>query len=107
MYIRLSLIIQVVRERELGQPDSTVIVWSHLGNVLHPGDVVFGYDLAHTVIDDDALSAMANNLPEIVLTKKARHVDVEEFDAHTEIGEESGKGDKKKTKKSRRPVKGR
>ena len=97
----------------MGQPDSSVIVWSHLGNVLHPGDVVLGYDLTHTVIDDNALSALANNLPEIVLTKRARHVDAEDFDidTHTEIGEEfakaTEKGDKKKTKKTKRPVKER
>ena len=98
----------MVRERELGQPDSSVIVWSHLGNVLHPGDVVLGYDLAHTVIDDDALSVLSNNLPEIVLTKKSHHVDVEEFDTLTAVAEEAvkapEKGAKKKIQKPKRPV---
>ncbi|EEA05223.1 NMD3 family protein [Cryptosporidium muris RN66] len=37
--------VEVCKPNDLGQVDSTVIVKTHLGGILHPGDWVSGYDL--------------------------------------------------------------
>ncbi|KAH7649678.1 NMD3p like involved in nonsense mediated decay [Cryptosporidium bovis] len=36
--------VELCKESDLGKPDSSVIVTTHLGNVINPGDLVSGYD---------------------------------------------------------------
>ncbi|KAH8738633.1 Upf1p-interacting protein [Cryptosporidium ryanae] len=36
--------VELCKESDLGKPDSSIIVTTHLGNIIHPGDLVKGYD---------------------------------------------------------------
>ena len=59
-----------MREKDLGRPDATFLVVSHLGQLLQPGDVALGYDLA-ALTSLDADSDLPSLLPEAVLVAKA------------------------------------
>lgn len=66
---------QVARVADFGQNDNTLTTLTHLGNVLHPGDRVLGYDLAHANLVDDAVDAWllrpSAQLPDVVLVRAA------------------------------------
>ena len=49
--------VELIRERDLGDTDTRVVVRTHLGNVLKPGDVVLGYDVAGALFVREAVSA--------------------------------------------------
>ena len=47
--------IEVIRSDDFGVTDNSVIVRSHLGHLLQPGDLAMGYDLRTTVWNSDEL----------------------------------------------------
>ena len=62
----------VAREADLGFNDTQFLVKTHLGNILHAGDTVMGFDLGRTNFNDADLKALRGyDLPEIVLVRKA------------------------------------
>jgi NMD protein affecting ribosome stability and mRNA decay len=52
--------VELIRTRDLGVKDARIVVRTHLGNVLKPGDVVQGYDLANAPMAKDAILAGGN-----------------------------------------------
>ena len=78
----------VCRERDFGENDVTYTVLTHLGAILKPGDAVLGYDLEHTVVDDELLERLPYDRPDIILVSKSY-------------------GDKQKKPKAKRPRRGR
>lgn len=64
--------VTVARSSDLGVNDSTVLVRSHLGHVLHVGDLVSGYDLRSAIYNDSLLAGQKASfeLPDVVLVRK-------------------------------------
>jgi nonsense-mediated mRNA decay protein 3 len=65
--------VEVARTADLGANDRTASVRTHLGAVLRPGDLAFGYDLAHATVEwrtAGLASAGEARLPEVVLVRK-------------------------------------
>ena len=64
---------QVARVADFGKNDTTLTTLTHLGNVLHPGDRVLGYDLLHANLVDDAVDLWLERpnaqLPDVVLVR--------------------------------------
>lgn len=67
--------VEIIRAVDFGNNDDSVIVRSHLGNVLHPGDFALGFDLRslNVGIDEDAPGGAA--LLEVYLVKRKREKD--------------------------------
>ena len=67
---------QVARVADFGNNDTTLTTLTHMGNVLHPGDRVLGYDLLHANLVDDAvdtwLQRPSAQLPDVVLVRPLR-----------------------------------
>lgn len=63
--------VEVARSSDFGCNDTTFRTYSHLGNLLHPGDLALGYDL-HTsnFNEDDIISLKGKSLPDVILVKK-------------------------------------
>ena len=67
----------VARSSDLGVNDTTYVVRTHLGHLLHPGDQVLGYHLAGTNFNNPNLEALeqkeslAAQIPDVVLVKKS------------------------------------
>merc|ERR1711977_587594 len=62
---------EIAREADLGQPDASVKVFCHLGNLLKPGDLCMGYDLRKVNvngIDDENFDGVQND---VLIVKKA------------------------------------
>lgn len=63
--------IEVCRAADLGVNDTTFYVRTHLGGILHPGDLVMGYYLANTNFNSDLWDELdTGNIAEVVLIKK-------------------------------------
>jgi nonsense-mediated mRNA decay protein 3 len=63
--------VTVCREQDLGQPDKTFVVHSHLGEILKHNDTVCGYDLnAINMADVEDFDSKARNMPDVVLVRK-------------------------------------
>lgn len=66
---------EVARVADFGKNDTTLTTLTHLGNVLHPGDRVLGYDLLHANLVDDAVDLWLERpnaqLPDVVLVRKS------------------------------------
>lgn len=63
--------ITVSRACDLGTNDHTYYVRSHLGGILHPGDLCLGYYLTNTNINSELWDTLdTDNTPEVVLIKK-------------------------------------
>ena len=64
--------VEVARARDYGHNDVTFLGRTHLGNILHPGDSVLGYDLTTAVFNEADLKALGYDgaLPDFVLVKK-------------------------------------
>ena len=56
--------IEVIRSDDFGVTDDSVIVRSHLGHILQPGDLVMGYDLRTTVWNNDELDKYSVGMKE-------------------------------------------
>lgn len=64
----------VSKAADLGSDNGTVVVKTHLGRVLRPGDVVLGYDLRasnHTDPNLEAAIARGYELPDALLVRKS------------------------------------
>lgn len=63
--------ITVSRAADLGVNDRTFYVRSHLGGILHPGDLAMGYYLTYSNFNSDLWDTLdTDNTPEVVLVKK-------------------------------------
>ncbi|KAK1862084.1 hypothetical protein I4F81_004660 [Pyropia yezoensis] len=64
--------VTVARSSDLGVNDSTVLVRSHLGHVLHIGDLVSGYDVRSAIYNDSLVAGhkASFELPDVVLVRK-------------------------------------
>eukprot|EP00201_Polytomella_parva_P001315 CAMPEP_0175082732 /NCGR_PEP_ID=MMETSP0052_2-20121109/26929_1 /TAXON_ID=51329 ORGANISM="Polytomella parva, Strain SAG 63-3" /NCGR_SAMPLE_ID=MMETSP0052_2 /ASSEMBLY_ACC=CAM_ASM_000194 /LENGTH=515 /DNA_ID=CAMNT_0016353981 /DNA_START=153 /DNA_END=1703 /DNA_ORIENTATION=+ len=65
--------VQVQRESDLGN-DTVFFARTHLGNVLKPGDVALGYDLATAQLvglDYEAFVAKGGTTPDVILVRKS------------------------------------
>lgn len=66
----------VARASDLGVNDTTYLVRTHLGSVLHPGDSVMGYHLIGTQFNNDNFEAIqeskqySGTIPDVILVKK-------------------------------------
>lgn len=66
--------IEVARSSDMGTNGDSYWVKSHLGGVLHPGDIAMGYFLANSNLNNPEYEGMLEsieNLPDVVLVKKA------------------------------------
>ena len=101
--------VEVARECDFGQNDETFRCVTHLGNLLQPGDIVLGYDIASAVIsggDGIDIDHGFNNsfvMPDVVLVKKVQGVgedDEDEKDRAKSVGAKKrarrGKRDEKR-----------
>lgn len=61
----------LVRESDFGVNDESVVTVTHLGHLIRSGDVVLGYDLQQTIVQDLDKSLNASFVvPDVVLVKK-------------------------------------
>jgi len=66
----------VARSSDLGVNDTTYLVRTHLGGILHPGDTAMGYHLEGTQFNNENFEALEDskqyggNLPDVILVKK-------------------------------------
>lgn len=66
--------VQLARVTDFGANDKTVFARTHLGNLLHPGDHAFGYDLVNANAASDDLDKAVQRglaLPDVVLVRKS------------------------------------
>jgi nonsense-mediated mRNA decay protein 3 len=67
----------IAREKDFGMNDIQFTCVTHLGPVLHAGDLVLGYDLTNTNFNIDeagekSFQKIAKNIPDVVLVRKVR-----------------------------------
>jgi nonsense-mediated mRNA decay protein 3 len=63
--------VEVARSSDFGVNDTTFHMCTHLGNLLHPGDLALGYDVQSSNFnEDDLVSLKGRSLPDVVLVKK-------------------------------------
>jgi nonsense-mediated mRNA decay protein 3 len=66
----------IARASDLGVNDTTYLVRTHLGSILHPGDSVMGYHLTGTQFNSELYEAIeeskqyASTIPDVILVKK-------------------------------------
>lgn len=100
--------VEIARECDFGQNDETFRCVSHLGNLLQPGDIVLGYDIASAVIsggDGIDIEHGFNNsfvMPDVVLVKKVQGVGEENED---EKDRAQSNGAKKRARRGKRDEK--
>lgn len=64
--------VQVVRSSDFGKNDTTYFTRTHLGNLLQPGDIALGYDVASANIVDPELDKYRGlQLPDVILVRKS------------------------------------
>jgi len=62
----------VVRSSDFGKNDTTYFTRTHLGNLLQPGDIALGYDVASANIVDPELDKYRGlQLPDVILVRKS------------------------------------
>merc|ERR1719162_1465572 len=62
--------VEVARSQDFGVNDDRLIVRSHLGAILRPGNRVLGYDLRHINLSHDAQDQMEATQADVFLVKK-------------------------------------
>jgi nonsense-mediated mRNA decay protein 3 len=62
---------EVSRVSDFGCNDITYRVITHLGHILQPGDEALGYDLVHSILDEDLIASLPFECPDIVLIRKS------------------------------------
>jgi len=63
---------QVARAADFGRNDTVLVIKTHLGNVLKPGDMAWGYDVGSANLVDPELEKYRNpNIPDVVLVRKS------------------------------------
>ena len=66
----------IARATDLGVNDTTYLVRTHLGSILHPGDSAMGYHLTGTQFNNDHFEAIqeskqfSGTIPDVILVKK-------------------------------------
>ncbi|MEW5320368.1 MAG: hypothetical protein WDW38_011444 [Sanguina aurantia] len=78
----------VARISDFGRNDTVFYTKTHLGNILHPGDKAFGYDVSSANLvglDFDAFIARGGTLPEVILVRKS-------FDEKRKKNQAKGRG---------------
>lgn len=60
----------IARQSDFGVNDTQFEVISHLGNMLKPGDISLGYELAHANVNDTVKFPRGHRPPEIILVRK-------------------------------------
>jgi nonsense-mediated mRNA decay protein 3 len=62
---------QICRSDNVGEDNSEIFVTTHLGNILHAGDTVKGYDISTSNFNDKNLrSYKSMKLPDVILVRK-------------------------------------
>lgn len=85
--------VEIARETDFGQNDETFRCVTHLGNLLHPGDIVLGYDLSSSVLSGAAEWDMDNCfqsnfvMPDVVLVKKVKDKTIEKEEVSADASE--------------------
>jgi hypothetical protein len=64
------VVVQVVKESDLGDNDTSYRVLTHLGHLLTSGDTVLGYDLRHAVGLEGAVDELPFACPDVMLVRK-------------------------------------
>jgi hypothetical protein len=59
-----------VKESDFGENDQSYHVITHLGNILQAGDLVLGYDLAHSVRNVELFENLPYAYPDVILVRK-------------------------------------
>lgn len=54
----------------MGVNDTTYLIRTHLGSIIRAGDLVLGYDLQHTIMNDSELDLSLDTTPDVILVKK-------------------------------------
>jgi len=63
--------VQLARNSDLGANDIQFATRTHLGHLLHPGDIALGYDLSTGNFNDsDVMGMRGKQLPDVVLVRK-------------------------------------
>ena len=78
--------VEIARESDFGCNDKTCIVRSHLGQLLKVGDIVLGYDLEHSVIDEGIIADLAFSMQDVILVKKEHTHEVKEKGSNRKQG---------------------
>jgi len=61
----------VVKSSDLGMTEDYIHTRSHLGYLLKPGDLVMGFDIANTNVNDTNFEQLkVENLPDVIIVKK-------------------------------------
>lgn len=61
----------VARSSDYGRNDNTTLIRTHLGNLLNPGDLALGYDVANAVYNEGLVKGYKRlELPDVLLFKK-------------------------------------
>jgi len=63
--------VEVARESDMGSNDRSFLTRTHLGRVLQPGDLVQGYDLSSSCIEEEDLASLPYDCPDVVLVRKS------------------------------------
>jgi nonsense-mediated mRNA decay protein 3 len=63
--------VEIAREADLGQPDASVKVFCHLGNLLKPGDLCLGYDLRKVNVNGEDSELFDEVQNDVLIVKKA------------------------------------
>eukprot|EP00584_Thalassiosira_punctigera_P005752 CAMPEP_0172533568 /NCGR_PEP_ID=MMETSP1067-20121228/6222_1 /TAXON_ID=265564 ORGANISM="Thalassiosira punctigera, Strain Tpunct2005C2" /NCGR_SAMPLE_ID=MMETSP1067 /ASSEMBLY_ACC=CAM_ASM_000444 /LENGTH=581 /DNA_ID=CAMNT_0013318221 /DNA_START=17 /DNA_END=1762 /DNA_ORIENTATION=+ len=103
--------VEVAREADFGVNDETFRLVTHLGHLLHVGDIVLGYDISSTVLSSEVEWSMENAfnsnfvVPDVVLVRKVKgggttELSSGENNAVKGYGSEMNRKDKAKAKSS-------
>ncbi|KAJ9063683.1 ribosome-binding protein [Entomophthora muscae] len=64
--------VQVARVQDYGKNDTVFFTRTHLGGILHFGDLAYGYDLNNSNLNDESFDKLnSDHIPNIVLIKKS------------------------------------
>lgn len=70
-FAKFSLVdVEVAREKDLGENQTTFRVRSHLGHLLKAGDTVLGYDLQTLIGNAEDSERFTERTPDVILVKK-------------------------------------
>eukprot|EP00732_Lithocolla_globosa_P002898 Lithocolla_globosa_v1_NODE_2066_length_2184_cov_17.276186.p1 type:complete len:498 gc:universal NODE_2066_length_2184_cov_17.276186:1713-220(-) len=63
--------VQLAKSSDFGKNDTVYFTRTHLGRILNPGDLVLGYDLGTTNVNNEDFDKLnRQNLPDVIIVKK-------------------------------------